>query len=201
MVDSNRIVLYEWSRGVAGAALEHHQEVSVDFSSRRAYTPPMWRPEIVDHRHRAKFPENPANIALSGAKRPVIQWLGIMKIPLAVGIVVLLAACTPDEPVKVPRALMSELPLEVQDKLTSLCREPCVFADTGERWNATDVLLDGSPRRRLISVNHAGSKWVIEYEHGGIGRHNHRVVFELTPSIHIASGSSCMPTASQECEW
>ena len=123
-----------------------------------------------------------------------------MKIPLAVGIVVLLAACTPDEPVEAPRASMSGLPPEVQAALTSLCREPCVFADAGARWNATDVL-DGSPRRRMISVNHAGSKWVIEYEHGGIGLHNHRVVFELTPSIHIAGGSSCMPTAGQECEW
>ena len=27
---------------------------------------PSWRPEIADNRHRAKLPENPSNIALSG---------------------------------------------------------------------------------------------------------------------------------------
>jgi hypothetical protein len=35
----------------------------VDFSSRQAYNPSRWCPEIADHRHRAKLPENQSNLA------------------------------------------------------------------------------------------------------------------------------------------
>lgn len=123
-----------------------------------------------------------------------------MKTLAMVGTAVLLTGFVLDELAWASKASMSGLPKNVQAALVSLCREPCVFADAGGRWNATDVV-DGSPRRRLVSVTHVDSKWVIQYEHGGIGRHNHRVVFDLVPAIHIANGSSCVPSSGQVCEW
>jgi len=34
---------------------------------------PLWHPESIDYRHRAKLPENPTNIALSGQKGMLID--------------------------------------------------------------------------------------------------------------------------------
>jgi hypothetical protein len=34
---------------------------------------PSWHPEMADNRHRAKLPENQANIALSGQKGQIIN--------------------------------------------------------------------------------------------------------------------------------
>ena len=35
----------------------------------------------------------------------------------------------------------------------------------------------GPPSRRFALAVHVGDRWFVEYEHGGIGRHSHLVVF------------------------
>jgi len=39
----------------------------------RPIIPPWWCPEIADNRHRAKLPENPSNIVLSGQNAKLIN--------------------------------------------------------------------------------------------------------------------------------
>lgn len=98
-----------------------------------------------------------------------------------------------------PSASMSSLPPSVREALLALCA-PCEFADYGAAWNPSDFL-DGRPRRRLVKIEGTASGWLIEYEHGGRGRHTHTVVFELEPRIHVAQGSDCIPSAEVRCEW
>jgi hypothetical protein len=50
-----------------------------------------------------------------------------------------------------------------------------VLADIGEPFNSTDVVRNDRPSRRLMFVRHLGTKWVIAYEHGGLGNHDHVV--------------------------
>jgi hypothetical protein len=48
------------------------------------------------------------------------------------------------------------------------------IANPGEKWNATDVILDPQrPPRRLIFAGTSQSLWFMYYEHGGRGRHDH----------------------------
>ena len=96
-------------------------------------------------------------------------------------------------------ASMASLPVSVREALLALCT-PCEFADYDAPWNPTDVL-DGRPRRHLRKIEHTGDSWLIEYDHGGIGLHTHTVVFELQPTIHIGSRSSCNPATEANCEW
>ena len=98
-----------------------------------------------------------------------------------------------------PVASTSFLPPEIRRALTSLC-SPCVFADSDAPWNATDVVGDGLPRRRLVKTEKRGSGWFVQYQHGGFATHKHTVVFSLTPTVHVAHGSSCVP-AQESCEW
>jgi len=94
---------------------------------------------------------------------------------------------------------MSALPVTVREALLALCA-PCEFADSGARWNPTDVL-DGRPQRRLSRAEQTASGWLIQYDHGGRGRHIHTVVFELEPDVHVGKGSDCVPSAETRCEW
>ena len=98
-----------------------------------------------------------------------------------------------------PVASISVLPPEVGRALTSLC-SPCVFANSDGPWNATDVVGDGLPQRRLVKTEKRGSDWFVQYQHGGFATHNHTVVFSLAPTVHLANGSSCIP-AQAACEW
>jgi hypothetical protein len=98
-----------------------------------------------------------------------------------------------------PVASISFLPPEVRQALTSLC-SPCSFADSGAPWNATDVVNDRLPQRRLVKTEKRGSDWLVQYEHGGFAAHSHTVVFSLTPTVHLFQGSSCLPS-QQACEW
>jgi hypothetical protein len=95
---------------------------------------------------------------------------------------------------------MASLPGNVREALLALCA-PCEFADYDAEWNSTDLVLDRTPQRHLNRIEHTGTAWLIEYDHGGRGLHKHTVVFELEPSIHIGSGGSCNPTAVNRCEW
>lgn len=98
-----------------------------------------------------------------------------------------------------PAASISFLPAEVQKALTSLC-SPCIFADSNAPWNATDVMGDGLPQRRLVTTEKQGSTWLVQYQHGGLATHSHTVVFSLSPTVHIAQGSSCIPS-HRACKW
>lgn len=51
------------------------------------------------------------------------------------------------------------------------------IANPGEKWTATDVIIDPQrPRRRLLFAGASPSLWFMYYEHGGIGRHEHLAV-------------------------
>jgi hypothetical protein len=55
-----------------------------------------------------------------------------------------------------------------------------LFADPGERWNASDVLIAKIPRRRLVWAVRDGPCYVVHYEEGGYaGRMLHVLVVEL----------------------
>jgi hypothetical protein len=57
------------------------------------------------------------------------------------------------------------------------------IADPGGNWNPSDVIVDRSvPRRRLIWAGSAGGRWFIRYEHGGIGEHEHILVYDVSGS-------------------
>ena len=102
---------------------------------------------------------------------------------------------------------ITSIPPEVMLALTSLC-DGCVFADFGQPWNPSDVVNE-LPRRRLLKAEHNGSKWIIQYEHGGIGKHTHTAIFESQPTVHLVSGrtcatadgASCLPEGTSAGEW
>jgi hypothetical protein len=97
-------------------------------------------------------------------------------------------------------ASMASMPIDVQHALVSLCGG-CTFADFNAPWNPGDEIADDTPQRHLTKVEHRGSEWLIQYEHGGIGKHDHTIVFALVPTIHTTVGTSCMPAESKSCEW
>jgi hypothetical protein len=96
-------------------------------------------------------------------------------------------------------ASISELPLQVRHALLDICHS-CTFADSGAPWNSTDVIYNDLPQRRLVSIEHVGSEWRVQYEHGGRGKHSHTITFSTYPTVHVISTSSCIP--SEKCrEW
>ena len=98
-----------------------------------------------------------------------------------------------------PPASMESLPVNVRKALLDLCRQ-CEFADAGAPWNRTDMVPDERPQRHLRRIEHTEQGWLIEYDHGGYFPHEHTVVFELEPTVHVGRGSSCNPTETK-CEW
>jgi len=53
------------------------------------------------------------------------------------------------------------------------------MAERGGAFNATDVIIDpNTPGRRFIRAGHAGSKWFVWYEQGGIAYFKAILVFE-----------------------
>jgi len=55
--------------------------------------------------------------------------------------------------------------------------QPEYIANHGERFNATDVVTEDLPARRLVLAGSARGLWFIWYEHGGIAYHHDLVVF------------------------
>jgi hypothetical protein len=63
-----------------------------------------------------------------------------------------------------------ELPETIKSAFATITRDkPFSLADPGSRFNATDVIEPGLPRRRLVLAGRCENRWFIEYEHGGIG--------------------------------
>lgn len=97
-------------------------------------------------------------------------------------------------------ASMSYLSPQVSSALQELCRG-CTFADAGGPWNPSDVITENSPpQRRLVSIDRNQAEWRVQYEHGGRGKHSHTITFSTSPTVHVVSTSTCMP--SEKCrEW
>ena len=106
-----------------------------------------------------------------------------------------------------------DVPQEIRLATESLC-SPCQFAEPDERWSATDVG-DGvsPPSRRFLSAGNSGTLWFVRYEHGGIGVHEHMMVFDSISSrpVYLGGGSGfhdepptkfddCKPK-QEHCEW
>jgi hypothetical protein len=63
-----------------------------------------------------------------------------------------------------------KLPDQIKNGFATITRDkPFALADPGARFNATDVMEPGLPRRRLVLAGGCDDRWFIEYEHGGIG--------------------------------
>lgn len=99
-----------------------------------------------------------------------------------------------------PVASMRYLPQDVQEMLVSLCGG-CTFADSNARWNGTDVIEEGLPRRRLASIEMHEGHWWIRYERGGLGAHYLTVVLSAGVEPQLSQGSSCMPSGGDTCDW
>jgi hypothetical protein len=104
-------------------------------------------------------------------------------LPLATIVILFLAMASPEPPYCVPSAVspiasLQELPRELRHKLTSHLPD---MVDRGEPFEATDV--GSGPRRRFIIAAATESRWVMAYEHGGIGYHIHVLAFDW-PTQH-----------------
>ena len=99
-----------------------------------------------------------------------------------------------------PVASMRYLPTEVQLALVSLCGG-CAFADSNGAWNATDVIDDRLPRRRLTRTEKRGDGWLVEYEHGGFATFRYTVVLSASSKPRLLPGSSCLPEPARTCKW
>ena len=65
---------------------------------------------------------------------------------------------------------VDELPENIKNAFATVTRDkPFALANPRARFNATDVIEEGLPRRRLVLGGHCEDQWFIEYEHGGIG--------------------------------
>lgn len=70
------------------------------------------------------------------------------------------------------------------------------IANSGEPFEATDVIVDRRlPRRRLIRTGANGDLTSVEYDHGGIGLHQHFVLFQVrgTDAIAVNACSGLLP--------
>lgn len=76
---------------------------------------------------------------------------------------------------------LADLPAPVAKSLRKVVDQP--MAERGAPWNATDVVGPGDPvpTRRFMLGAVSSSRTLVVYEHGGIARHQHLLVFE-TPS-------------------
>jgi len=116
--------------------------------------------------------------ALCAAARWVLGFF-VEAFPLATIAVLFLAMARPQPPYCVPSTAvgpivsLQELPRELRHELTSHLPD---IVDRGESFEATHV--GYGPRRRFIIAAATESRWVIAYEHGGIGYHIHVLAFD-----------------------
>jgi hypothetical protein len=71
----------------------------------------------------------------------------------------------------------SDLPAAI----IALCTEDRRLAEPGQKWNATDAIMDPTlPGKRLIWAATGGEYYVVHYERGGIAHTFHILVAKLT---------------------
>jgi hypothetical protein len=64
--------------------------------------------------------------------------------------------------------------------IVQLCAEEGHIADPGQKWNATDVIMDPTlPGKRLIWAAIGGEYYVVHYERGGIAHTFHILVARM----------------------
>ncbi|HYX53325.1 MAG TPA: hypothetical protein VE783_07720 [Candidatus Limnocylindrales bacterium] len=79
-----------------------------------------------------------------------------------------------------PIATISELPQPVKAALAMAFRQNTLqIADPGKPFNATDVVDERLPMRRLIFAGQAGERFVVHYERGGRGHSYYALVFDV----------------------
>lgn len=87
------------------------------------------------------------------------------------------------------------LPSPVLEALTEQSGSRLVMANPGEKFEATDFILDSSlPQRRLIFAGVSGDRCFIHYERGGRG-HSYIVAF-----FRLMSANSMEPLWSAYCD-
>ncbi len=60
--------------------------------------------------------------------------------------------------------------MEIKNAFSTVTQDkPFSLANPGARFNATDVIEPGFPRRRMVYAGVCENRWFIEYEKGGIG--------------------------------
>ena len=107
------------------------------------------------------------------------------------------SAALASEPIASVR--LSALPPDISAALQELC-SGCKFADSDAAWQSTDVGDGTLPQRRLVGVEHHADEWIVTYQHGGRGLHKHVVRFLASPTVHIVSTNSCLPSPTCR-EW
>ena len=62
------------------------------------------------------------------------------------------------------------LPKPIKNAFATITQnKPFDLANPGTRFNATDVIEQDLPRRRLVLAGTCGNRWFVQYERGGIG--------------------------------
>jgi hypothetical protein len=71
------------------------------------------------------------------------------------------------------------------------------FASPGEKFNATDVIVNQSlPGRRLIIAGISDKYAFVCYEHGGYGKHDHIILFHRTDELKFIPIANISPNRS-----
>ncbi len=87
------------------------------------------------------------------------------------------------------------LPVPVREALNEQGGSRLVMANPGEKFEATDYIVDSSlPQRRLIFAGVSGDRCFIHYERGGRG-HSYIIAF-----FKVASAKSMEPLSSGYCD-
>jgi hypothetical protein len=73
------------------------------------------------------------------------------------------------------------LPMQVKEAFTEVtCLRRFALANPGEKYQVTGVVVEpGLPFRRMILAGVSGNRWLIHYEHGGIGHSTAVILFDM----------------------
>jgi hypothetical protein len=95
------------------------------------------------------------------------------------------------------------MPPRIKQAFTEVaCLPQFALANPGEKYQVTDVIDEpGLPFRRLVFAGVSGNKWLIHYEHGGIGYSTAVVLLELDAQNKVrfvwgGAGAECAKNLS-----
>jgi hypothetical protein len=86
---------------------------------------------------------------------------------------------------------ISALPQPIKNAFATVTQDrPFALANSGSRFNATDVIEPGLARRRLLFAGVCNNRWIIQYEKGGWGRSVEVIVFSIESNgdVHFMWG-------------
>lgn len=114
--------------------------------------------------------------ALHVAPRFALLWIALSVSSLVAGTPTALEPLFRSEPIVIRR--LSRLDPAVRQLLLLRFGDDRRIADHGAEFDpGCTGGAGGPPSRRFALAVHVGDRWFVEYEHGGIGRHSHLVVF------------------------